>query len=145
MMSGLFLIDQGGAGYDRECGRGVIGRWRRILSPLPGRTAVVGIVYPRRRPGTGWPWAKGFGPCRGEGFDTGGGLSVSGSFLRRGRLFGAGSGAVFFDGQREPDDEAFDVLQGLGDVGVGARGVEETVGIPLHAVGGQQHHRRGWV
>ena len=51
---------------------------------------------------------------------------------------GVGAGAGFFDGEGEPDDEAFDVLEGFGDVGVGAGGVEEAVGVTGHAVGGEK-------
>jgi hypothetical protein len=51
---------------------------------------------------------------------------------------GVGAGAGFFYGEGEPDDEAFDVLEGFGDVGVGVGGVEEAVGVAGHAVGGEE-------
>ena len=46
---------------------GFFGGWLFEMprSPRPGRTGEVGIGYPRPRPGTGLPWAKGLGPCWG--------------------------------------------------------------------------------
>ena len=49
-----------------------------ILSPLPGRAGVIGVVTHGGAGFAGLPWAKGFGPCRGgeEGFDSAGPLSI---------------------------------------------------------------------